>query len=335
MGIFGIYGERWKRLASYFKGFLALEERVEGRRAYYYMLAEQKDKTKIQSLVAEHKVTKATHKYSAWHHKISKAVDNEIKLGMSQIFQYFHILKITNHMVEVLEKFLSHSKQRGDVFKGRLDAVAQHMTQKMAAAVKQAEAWGGEDMRTAMAVINKAAEKSQANFLTNIRMAFKEENLSTLSSLAGRTALRINIRKELADEKRLDALSKQLERLDKKLQTDRSGKNYDRMLGEFERILFEEEHDIEEMFKAAHLIMKRDLILMIMVLVDINVMEQLGNKWVQVHFMPEKPIEKEEMSLKQLEKKISEKAHGLANGLGVIIKGEKTIEQKLMVLVRR
>lgn len=335
MGIFGIYGERWKRFASYFKGFLALEERVEGRRAYYYMLAEQKDKAKIQSLVAEHKVTKGMSKYHKWHHDIAKAVDYEIKLGMSQIFQYFHILKIANHMVEVLEKFLSHSRARGDVFKGRLDAVAQHMTHKMVAAVKQAEAWGGEDMKTAMAIINKAAEKSQANFLTNIRMAFKEENLSTLSTLASRTALRMNIRKELYDEKRLDALSKQLESLDRTLQTDRNEKNYDRMLGEFERILFEGEHDIEEMFKAAHLIMKRDLILMIMVLVDINVMEQLGAKWIQIHFMPEKPIEEGEMSLKKLEKKISEKVHTLANGLGVILKGERTIEQKLMILVRK
>ena len=58
MGLFGIYGEKWKRFASYFKGFLALEERSEGRRAYYYLHAEKKHLRKIQSLIAEHKVSR-------------------------------------------------------------------------------------------------------------------------------------------------------------------------------------------------------------------------------------------------------------------------------------
>ena len=89
-----------------------------------------------------------------------------------------------------------------------------------------------------------------------------------------------------------------------------------------------------EMFKAAHLIMKRDLILMIMVLTDIDVMEKLGTKWVQIHFMPERPVKQEILSLRVLEKKLSEKAHTLANGLGVVLKGEKAVELKLRNLIR-
>ena len=332
MGIFGIYGERWKRFASYFKGFLALEERSEGRRAYYEMIAEKKGLRNIQSLVAEHKVSKAMNRIGRWHHHIAKAVDKEVKLGMSQVFQYFHILKITNHFVDILGKFVSHARLRGDIFKGRLDAVAQEMTRKMAAAVEQAEAWGGEDMRRLMAIINAAVGKGPAKFLDAIRMAFKnEQNLSML----GRISLRMDIKKEVLNEKRLDALSKELEKLDRRLEANKKGENYDKMLGEFERILFEGEHDIEGMFKAAHLIMKRDLLLMIMVLVDIEIMKKLGAKWVQIHFMPENPIHKEELSLEELDKKISDKAHTLANGLGVILKGERAIEQKLKVLIRR
>lgn len=332
MGIFGIYGEKWKRFASYFKGFLALEERSEGRRAYYYMHAEKKELRKVQSLVSEHKVSQALKGIKKWHLEIAKAIDKEVKLGMSQIFQYFHILKITNHFVDILGKFVSHARSRGDIFKGRLDAVSQEMTRKMTAAVEQAEAWGGEDMRRLMAVINAAVGKGPAKFLDAIRMAFKnEQNLSML----GRISLRMDIKKEVLNEKKLDALSKELERLDRRLGANKKGENYDNMLGEFEKILFEGEHDIEEMFKAAHLIMKRDLMLMVMVLVDKEIMERLGSKWIQVHFMPEKPIHEEELSLEELGKKISDKAHTLANGLGVILKGERTIEQKLKVLIRK
>ncbi len=330
--MFGVYGERWKRFASYFKGFLGFEERVEGRRAYYYMHAEKKELRKIQSLVAEHKVSPAIRGIKKWHHDIAKAVDNEVKLGMSQIFQYFHVLKITNHFVEALDKFVSHSKSRGDAFKGRVDAVAREITHRMTDAIIEAEKWGGDDLKRLMAIINEALKKGQAKFLDELRLAFKEENNL---SLLGRFALKMDVRIEVANERNLEALSVQLEHLDKRLENNKKGENYDKMLGEFEKILFEGEHDIEKMFKAAHLIMKRDLILMVMVLADKEIMERLGSKWVQIHFMPEKPIEEEEISLEEMGKKISEKAHTLANGFGVILKGEKGIEQKLKVLIRK
>src|SRR3989338_4245160 len=331
MSIFGIYSEKWKRFASYFKGFLGLEERLEGRKAYYYMHAEKKELRKIQSLVSEHKVSQALKGIKKWHLQIAKAVDKEVKLGMSQVFQYFHVIKITNHFVEVLGKFVSHARSRGDVFKGRVDAVAQEMTHIMTAAIIKAEKWGGDDLKRLMAIINEALNKGQAKFLDELRLAFKEENNL---SLLGKFALRMDIKIEVANERKLEALSVQLERLDKSLEGNRKGENYDKMLGEFEKILLEGEHDLEKMFKAAHLIMKRDLILMIMVLADKEIMERLGSKWIQVHFMPEKPIHEEEMSLEELGKKISEKAHTLANGFGVILKGEKGIEQKLKVLIR-
>ncbi len=333
MGVFGIFGEKWKRLASSFKGFLALEERVEGRRAYYYMHAEKKDLQKIQSNVSEHKVTKALKGIDKWIHEVAKAIEYEIKLGMGQIFQYFHILKITKHFKDVLEKFIEHAntRQKNDTFRLRVDKLAQHILGKMVAAIEQAEKWGGEDVRTIMAIINDSREKKPALFIADIRKVFKNEaNISRL----GRIPLRLDIKEELRDERKLKAISKKLEALDKRLQS--GGKqNYDQVLGEFERILFKGSHDTFEMFKAAHLIMKRDLLLMIMVLADERIMEQLGTKYVQVHFMPEVPIHQRIMKIDELNKKLSEKAHTLANGMGVIVKGERSVENELRVLLQK
>lgn len=327
MGILGIYGLKWRRIASSFKGFLALEERSEGRRAYYYTHAEKKELGKIQSLVAKHKVTPALRGIDKWIHDVSKAIDKEVKLGMSQIFQYFHILKITKHFVDMLGRFIDHANTRpkGDSFRERVDKLAQNILQKMIAAVEQAEAWGGEDVRTIMAIINDSKEKKPALFMADIRKAFKyEENISIL----GRIPLRMDIRAELRDEKSLEALSHKLEALDKRLQAGNK-QNYNQMLGEFERVVFKGSHDLFEMFKAAHLIMKRDLLLIIMVLADERVIGQLGTKWVQIHFMPDVPVHQRLMKIEEINKKLSEKAHTLANGLGVIVKGERSVEQEL------
>lgn len=328
MGIFGIYGEKWKRFASYFPRFLALEERIEGRRAYYYLHEEEELLRKIQSNVAEHKVTKALKGIKRWRLMVAKSIEKQTQLGMGQIFQYFHILKITKRLIDALGKFIRHANTRpkGDTFRTRVDAVAEQMLKNMIAAIKEAEKWGGEDVRAMMAIINESRDKRPAEFIASVRTALKKQGVI---SRLGRIPLRIDIRKELSDERHLLALSIKLEAIEKELE---SGKkiDYDNMLGKFERILFEGRFYIADMFKAAHLIMKRDLILIMMVLSDERIMKMLGRKWVQVHFMPEMPIGTELMEINKLEKKLSEKAHTLANGMGVILKGERAIEQELI-----
>lgn len=328
--MFGIYGERWKSIASRMPRILALEQRSEGRKLYAYVRREKQTLVNIQEDVVQHRVTAALKKINKWKGDVKKAGEKGMQLGMNQVFQYFHILKISKHFTDALDKFVSHANTRpkGDEFRGRVDALTQGFAGKVHKAIMEAEKWGGSDMRTLMAYMNEELNKKPGNFIASVVTALKrDKKLSTL----GKIPLRINIKREVGDLTKLAALSKMLESLDKRLESSRSKELYDQILGEFERVLFEGEHDIEEMFRVAHLVMKRDLLLLVMVASDEGVMHELDLKWVQQHFLPEEPIRRTEVDIDKLNKKLSEKAHTLANGLNVIVKGMDNLKEKMEI----
>ncbi len=334
MGIFGIYGEKWQRIASSFPRVLSMEQRSEGRRLYAYVHREKQVLIKIQEDVVQHKVTRALNEINKWEHDVEKATKKGLQLGMGQVFQYFHILKATKHFTDALDKFVSHANTRpkGDVFRARVDAFVQGAAGKMHRAIQNAEQWGGSDMKTLMAYMNEELNKKPANFIANVVTAMKRNNkLSTL----GKIPLRIDIRKEVSDLKYLERLAKQLEALDKKLGSTNDRKVYDNILGEFESLLGMSEHIVEEMFRVAHLVVKRDLLLLIMVASDERIMQQLGLRWVQQHFLPEQPLRTVTVKLENLNKKLSEKAHTLANGLNVIVKNMDRIKKDLEIEISK
>ena len=303
MGIFGIYGEKWKRFASPFPRILSFEERSEGRRLYSYVHKEKKILVKIQEDVVTHRVTKALAKINKWKKFVKMAGKKGIKLGESQVFQYFHILKATKHFTSALDKFAEHVNRRpkGDTFRARADVLIREAATKMYNGIQKAEQEGGSDMRTLMAYMNGELAKKPGNFIANVITAMKRKgDISILS----RISLRIDIKRELKDLKSLERLAKDLEKLDRKLESTNSREDYDKILGRFEAEVFMGEHNFEEMFRVAHLVMKRDLLLLIMVASDERVMHELNLGWVHKHFLPEEPIKKTEIEIDELKKKL-------------------------------
>ena len=334
MGLFGIYGEKWQRIASNFPRVLSFEERSEGRRLYSYVHKEKKILVKIQEDVIAHKVTKALRNINKWKGYVSKAGKKGVKLGESQVFQYFHILKATKHFTSALDKFADHvnTRPKGDDFRKRADVLIREAATKMYNAIQEAEQEGGSDMKTLMAYMNEELSKKPGNFIANVVTAMKKKGDISIFS---RISLRIDIKRELKDLKSLERLAKELEELDRKLGSTNSQRVYDEILGKFEAEVFMGEHNFEEMFRVAHLVMKRDLLLLIMVASDERVMHELGLDWIHKHFLPEDPVKRTETEIEELNKKLSEKAHTIANGLNVIVKGMDRIRKELQLEIQK
>lgn len=330
MGIFGIWGEYWKTLTARYPGLNSIAERFLGRRAYTYMHTEEKDLKKIEDYVEEHRVTSALRVFTQWIRAIKTAQEKEIKLAERQIFQDFNIAKATNHFIRIFEKFIEEARQKGSGdFQQRVKKIVFSLLPRMKLALKEAEEWGGQDYRTLLALMIRAKRKG-GNLITNLRTAIK--NKQVVSRL-GKWPLRMDIRAEVKDINQLESLSKQLESIDEDLESGKGNKV--EMLTKFEKILADADQDIIEMFKASHLIMKRDLLLIILLLDDEEIMQQFGKRWVQQHFMPEHPVEEKELNIEELKNKLAEKAHVIANGLGVFIKEEKLLEKELDTILAK
>ncbi len=331
----GIVGEKWSRFASGFPLFLELEELIEAKHAFQKLYHEQKEGKKIQTEVAEHQVTKAEKDIKKFKNKIAGAVHDEVKLGLSQVFQYFHILKITHHFVQILGGFVDHANQPSQKgyqdrqFRERVDILADKFAEKMEHALHEAEKLDKGDISNLMNIINEAAKQDTKNFMGELRTLFKQKGGESLASnLMQRGQLRHEIREELRDINRLKRLSSRLEGLDAKVRQIKSAKDRKKanaILSDFEHVFEEADNDLAELFKFAHFIIKRDLLLMMIVLSDESAMEELGQEWISKHFMPEVVITGEKATLKEIAKHLSEKGHTIANGLNVVEKREQAV----------
>ncbi|MBI2652656.1 hypothetical protein HYX00_04285 [Candidatus Woesearchaeota archaeon] len=327
-GIFGIWGEKYERIFSFSPTILAFEEVREERRTFRYLGKEEEEIEQIQEDVKEHRVTAALRLFHTWINHMRKAFENAIRTGFSQIFQEFHILKITRHYGEAIQKIINHCKTNGPDFIRRVGVLLLKYLPKHIQDINESERLHGEDTRTLMAIMNKAKErggKSAAKAIIALRRAFK----GSISKLA-RIAMKREIKIELRNEKNLEHLAKRLEAVSNKLDSKQKG-DHESALKELEQILAEGEHDMSEMFRDAHLIMKRDLLMIMVLLQDDDIIEQFGKENVQRQFLPESPISEGILSLNKLKEKLFEKAHTMANGLGVVVKNLEAIKRAFEV----
>lgn len=321
--LFGIYGDYWKTITARYPWLNSVAERYLGRRSYTYMHIEETELKRIEEYVEEHRVTSGLHHFTIWMRAIKNAQEKQAHLAERQIFQDFHIAKATHHFTGVLEKFVEMAHTKGGEFqqnvRGLVLSIVPHIKKEM----KEAEEWGGIDSRTLMAIMIRAKRKG-GNLVTNLRTALKSRGVI---SRLGRFAFSGDIRAELKDEQLLESLANRLELLESNLESGRE--NHEKLFKDFQTILYTADKDLIEMYKHSHLVMKRDLFLMIMLIEDEQIMEQFGAEWVQKHFMPEHPIDEGILKIEELKQRLADKAHKIANGLGVFIKKEKTLERDL------
>ena len=326
----GIVGRRYSRMAYWSPFWLTVEARHEGRREFIYLGEEKKEIAIIPTQVAQHFVTKASKEGKKWEKGVQGVEKEEKKLGETQIFLYYHFVGITEKYNRALRHFIEIALQKNpdyNEFKRRVAAVARTVLKNMVQAMIDAKKWGGQDVRTLMAIMNEAMNNKAGDFVGNFRTLLKKRGGI---SLLGRFSLRMDIKKQFRDYKALKALSKQLEAISAELEAQKGiEKSEEKMLGKFESIVTQGEHYLYDLFLTAHVVMKRNLINTLILLSDEKVMIEYCEKWRKDIQMPAQEEEREISQVQRLEKKLSNDAHLLANGLGVIVKKEIGAEREM------
>lgn len=335
----GIKGEQWRHyFLSSSPFFLRIAEFINAGGAVKHPRKAEVHEKKEEEDVKLHYVTRALKEEVEFIKEEGKAEKSEEKLGLEEIFVLFHIVKAVAHFISAMDKFLDATLKSTDrIFKQRVKNMALTIMPKLIKAIKEAEEEGSEDMKFIYGIINDAAEKGTGEFVANLRTALKEKEVKNrIEQILERRELRKNIRLEYKYEVDVERLAKELEYVDVQLLKDEKVSNekvkeetYRRALNRFQKALTSAEGEIAQMFRAAHLVLKRDIILMAVVLGDERAMKQLGTKWIRTHLMPNDPIIIDNTKITTLERKLGEKAHTLANGLNVILKKIKDLESKV------
>ena len=341
----GITGEKYKHyFLSSSPFFLRVAEFIRAggavrhtRKAEVYEQQEEKD-------VEFHFVSRAIKEEAQFIREAGMAEKAEENLGLDEIFMYFHIVKAVAHFISALDKFLDATQKSGsDIFKRRVRDMALAIVPKLLKGIKEAENGESEDMRFLYGIINDASEKGSGQFVMNLRTSFKERRVKNrIEQMLERRDLRKNIRRQYTFKVDVERLAKELEVVDLKLLKEEQRKKgrvkeetLNRALNRFQKVLPREEEEIVQMFRAAHLVLRRDIILMAIVLGDEQALKALGTGWVRKHFMPNDPIVADNTKITKLELELGKKVHVIANGLNVIMKKIKELEPRVEITLNR
>jgi len=347
----------WTRyFSTIFKGptAIAWKERIEARRLV--SAAKHADKLIYETLEREieqdHKVTHGLKDIDKAKHELKIAIHEAGMLALNSTFSDHLILKAVHKLVEsweesvvLIEELRKQHKKAEVTFKGganldaKLNEVARLFAQYMIKGIKDAEEKQRADYQNVMVIIEEAHHENKTVFMANIRERFKTIDSQTLLA---RVALRMDIRREkkflnllVKVEEELDSVLGKLKMLIKDT-TKASVKkrpnieyDYVRIIDTYHSLIKRARLSIQRVFGTAHLIKKRDFLIMLTVVINAETLKQLNQKWVKAVLVPSDIINKTNTELDEIQVKLEEDLHVLAQGLRIAITDEQKIEKRL------
>lgn len=328
----GYYAEYWSTLL---KGPWAttIKERWEARKAINNLKAS--DKTlykKLPELVEkEHKVTAAL--------KEEDKVIKQLKISAAKGYALaFNVSTMDMKVLEAVNKLIAvwgmiHAKTRNlptnDSMSQEIERLSRHYVELLHKAIKKAEDEEREEYKDIMIIVNESDKQDHSQFMQAMRLRF--QTLESQSMLA-KLAIRLDIRRERSFIARIEALTKRCERLLQEtqlaLRTPKLGGHTFKLIAELGSILKESNEDIQKAFYHAHLIKKRDFLLVLKVIMNTEVLKQLNRKWLIAHFMPGSPVKQKEIEIDKIEDSIAKDFHSIAQALRISLKGLRDLESK-------
>jgi len=321
-------------LSTIFKGPWAttLKERLGARRALKNLGSADKSIYKIlpEKVEKEHRVTFASKEENKVIKKLKVAAAKGYMLAFNLSTMDLAVLEAINKLMDVWSKLRALTSRGGAVSK-RVEQISQLIVSYMFNAIKKAEGEEREEYKDIMVIVDESPSKTHEQFMQMVRLRFQSlESQSFLTRLA--------VRGEIKGEKRaLDAIKKLTAQCESLLAAANSKKGTKadqtlNVINKFEALAKESAADIERVFYEAHQIKKRDFLLMMKLLVNLEALRGMNRKWLQMHFMPEVPIRKKEIEIDKLEEKISKEFHTVAQALRISINGLEKLETKIKKL---
>lgn len=324
---------------------LAVKERWDSRRVIRY--SRQADKLIYdvlpEKVEVEHKVTQALRDEDKATDAINEVIKYGLQLAVNSSFEDEVILRAIKHLIENMQKF--HEiiiRMKGGNIMGvnvvALESQLETLSKKFAIMIKnqtqKAEGQEREEMKDVMNLIKQSQEFDKETFVTAVKQRFSSINKQTLLA---RFALRYDIQHEKKLVLALERLSVRLEeqkKLFERILTNLKVR-YNQLPGvvsKFKQIVEEAEKDIQGAFFYSYKIKKRDFNLMLTMLVNAEVLRKLNLKWVRMHFMPAVPTEARIKDIENLEKKMGEKLHVIAQALRIELNAQEDLARKALPL---
>lgn len=299
----------------------SIKERLEARKAINNLSASDKKIYDIlpQLVEKEHKVTKAGKEEDKVIKELKVAAAKGYALAFNVSTMDIQILEAVDNLVQVISKIheLGKNAPAGSVLHDRIEKLSQLFVQRMQKAIKKAEQEERWEYKYVAIIVNQSARKNHVQFMNAVRVMFQD--LRRQSRLA-KFAIRADIRREryyyFGIKKLAEKCRNLLETTQKQLKKNRT-EGINRLLLEFENIIQESAVDIEKAFYEAYLIKKRDFLLVLKLMVNIETLKGMNKKWVVMHFMPSELVRKKEIALDEIEEKISKEFHTIAQALRI------------------
>ena len=316
-----------------------IKERFEARRAINDLRQSDKKLYKeLPELVEkEHKVSKAINEEDKVIRQLKEAAAKGYSLAFHVSTMDMKILEAVVKLIDTWDRIrkiiatLPSDENKSEVDK-RFEQLNQLFISLLYKALKKAEEEERQEYKDILIIVNESGNKDHEQFMEPIRLRFQSlESQSMLAKLA--------IRTEIAKERRLiAALVALVSKLDQLVAS--TGRAFKKphygwrpkkieLIGQLESIVKDSAKDIEQAFYQAYLIKKRDFLLILKVIVNLEVLNQLNRKWVVTHFMPELPMKEKEVKIANIVKHIAKDFHTIAQALRISMKALQDLEGKL------
>ena len=328
---------------------LATKQRWDSRRVVRY--SRQADKMIYEvipeKIEVEHKVTEALKDEK----KAIEAIKEVIKYGLQLAFNSSyedeiilrtikHLIESMAHFMEIVEKVKRDPKLASNQKLIKMEAYLEDLCKKFAIMLRnqtqKAQGQEREEMKEVMTLIQQSHEYDKDAFMTAVKQKFSSIKSQTLLA---RYAFRSDIQHEKKLVSALEKLAPQLEQQRnwfEKISKDINKLNKDlpKAVDGFKNIVEESAQEIQGAFFYAYKIKKRDFNMMLTMMVNADILKKLNVKWVKMHFLPIVPAQERMQDIENLEKKLGEKIHTMAQALRIQISAQDDLAKKAMPLLQ-
>jgi len=312
-----------KYFSTIFRGLTmtSWKERIEARHLIQELKREDHllYKTIIKK-VEEHRVTSALEDLKAIIKEIRKSAENAEKLLFNAENVDQQILKAEKDILQALKEL---SQKTGSNV--TLHKLERELALSIYEGTKLAEAQDREEYKQILLILDEA-DKHHKDFLEAIRLRFQNKDVQTILA---RFAIRMEISREKKDIQILNVIAQGIRRFTSKIKT-MSKKEEEEIRRELEKDYIQIRDALKDAFYQSYMIKKRDTMMMLKILFNLNNLREFLIKWAKKHDLPMTNVQNILDEIEKLEKAISKGFQPIAQGMRIIITGIQWIEKETL-----
>jgi len=309
-----------KYFSTLLKGiwFVSFKERREARRALANLKSGSKQlyENLLEKVEEQHRVTKAIDLEKRLIARLKASLENAYNLLFNAEMQESKFLKVTEETLKELHEMSTEIDKRSvslnqmGYFK-QLKQIRMEIAVAIYKGLKKGESEEREEFKPVMLVINMAHEEHN-KFMEAVRLAFKEKETQTALT---RFAMRREIVLIRSDINKIKKIKKKIIKLKNKIS---KGVKLEIIISE---LTSEKNHlqYITDAFYESYLLKKRDMLIVLKALYDLNMLGRFNEMWVDKNWMPRQAVLDKNKAIEEVEQKISEEFHVVAQAFRIMI----------------